>query len=288
MTETVLVTGANGFVGRALVPRLREAGFDVWSHTRSQDDLSMAMPSCGRAAAVVHLAGRTFVPESWEQPALFYRDNTMSAAHVLEYCRRVGARLVYVSAYVYGVPVQLPIPETHPLAPTTPYAHSKILAEDLVGFYERQFGVGATIIRPFNLYGPGQDHRFVIPSMVRQALDPALPAITVASLVPRRDYLHVSDLASLVSAALQAPPGGIYNAGSGGSISVSDLADLIRELASTSKPVQTTGGQRRNEIPDTVADIRRAETTLGWRPRVTLRDGLRDTIAGVMKDTQSE
>ena len=285
MLETVLVTGAGGFVGRALLPHLRASGFEVRSHARSQGDLSVALPACDGVGHVVHLAGKTFVPDSWEDPARFYRDNTMSTAHVLDYCRQTGARLVYVSAYVYGIPQQLPIPETHPLDPSSPYAHSKILAEDLVRFYQRQFGVAATIIRPFNLYGPGQGPRFLIPSIVRQALDPALSTITLASLTPRRDYLHVTDFVSLVVAVVRAAPGGVYNAGSGESIAVADLADLVRELALTSKPIRTSGEDRRNEIPDTVADIRRASADLGWEPQVTLRDGLRHTIAGVMRDT---
>jgi nucleoside-diphosphate-sugar epimerase len=245
------------------------------------------IPAGGNAACVVHLAGRTFVPESWKDPARFYRDNTLTTAHVLEYCRQTQARLVYVSAYVYGVPLRLPIPETHPLEASSPYAHSKILAEDLVRFYQRQFGVAATIVRPFNLYGPGQDPRFLIPSIVRQAVDPALAAITLASLTPRRDYLHVSDLTAIIVAALRAAPGGVYNAGSSESISVADLAQLVCELAPTSKPVRAIGEQRTNEIPDTVADITRARVELGWRPQVTLRDGLREMIAKIAKDAVS-
>jgi nucleoside-diphosphate-sugar epimerase len=287
MPDTVLVTGAAGFVGHALVPNLQALGFEVWPHERSHGDLSAMRPACGEAAAVVHLAGRTFVPESWEDPVRFYRDNTLTTAHVLEYCRHSGARLVYVSAYVYGVPQRLPIPETHPVDASSPYAHSKILAEDLVRFYQRQFGVAAAIVRPFNLYGPGQDPRFLIPSIVRQALDPAVATITLASLTPRRDYLHVSDLTAIIAAALRAAPGGVYNAGSGESISVADLARLVCELAPTSKPVRAIGEERTNEIPDTVADITRAEAELGWRPRVALRDGLRAMIASGAKDAVS-
>jgi nucleoside-diphosphate-sugar epimerase len=284
MAETVLVTGAAGFVGRALVPSLVAGGFDVRPHVRSQGDLSSGVPTSVETTCVIHLAGRTFVPESWDRPALFYRDNTLTTAHVLEYCRTSGARLVYISAYVYGIPQQLPIPETHPLQASNPYAHSKVLAEELVRFYEQQFSVAATILRPFNLYGPGQDSRFLIPSIVRQAIDPALAAITVASLAPRRDFLHISDLIAMVMAALRATPGGIYNAGSGESVSVAELTELVRELTRTQKPVCESGVERTNEIPDTVADITRAGVDLGWRPQVRLRDGLRHTVDGIARN----
>lgn len=281
MPETVLVTGADGFVGRAVVPRLVAGGFEVWSHTRAHGDLADAPPARASATVVVHLAGRTFVPESWAHPDRFYRDNTLATAHVLEYARRNHARIVYLSAYVYGIPQRLPITESHPVQAINPYAHSKILAEDLVRFYTRQFGVVTTIVRPFNLYGPGQDARFIIPSIVRQGLDPAVAAITVENLAPRRDYLYVDDLAGLVVAALRAPAGGTYNAGRGQSTSVETLVNLVRELVPTAKPVQVTGAERANEIPDTVADISRAAADLDWHPTMTLREGLGRTIGAL-------
>jgi nucleoside-diphosphate-sugar epimerase len=169
-----------------------------------------------------------------------------------------------------------------------PYAHSKILAEDLVRFYQNQFGIAATIIRPFNVYGSGQDRRFIVPSIVRQAVDPAVEEIAVRDLRPRRDYLHVADLAALIVAALRATPGGTYNAGSGQSISVGDLVNLVREVAQTAKPIRVTGEARTNEIPDVVADITRAAIDLDWRPQVTLRDGLRDTMTRIAREAASE
>lgn len=287
MRDTVLVTGASGFVASRLIPLLEAKGFEVWPHGRAHGDLSLAAPSLGRATYVVHLAGRTFVPESWDHPSRFYRDNTFATANVLEYCRGVGARLVHLSSYAYGIPERLPIPETHPLHAVNPYAHSKILAEDLVRFYRDHYHVAATILRPFNLYGPGQDERFIIPSIVRQAIDPALAQIDVCDLGPRRDYLYVTDLVSLILAALRKEPGGIYNAGSGASVSVGQLTDLVRELARTNKPVRSTGEVRTNEVPDVVADITRAAADLNWRPLVGLREGLRDTIAWARRQAAS-
>ena len=115
----------------------------------------------------------------------------LGTAHVLELCRRTGASLTFLSSYVYGPPRALPIPESHPLAAFNPYSHTKILAEETVRYYMATFGVRASVVRPFNVYGPAQDDHFLIPEIVRQLLDPAIDAITVADLRPRRDYSHV-------------------------------------------------------------------------------------------------
>ena len=280
MADLVIVTGARGFAGPHVVRALRDAGFEVLEHARGDGDLSETWPrQWPKAGHVVHLAGRTFVPDAWSDPAPFHRDNVLATSHVLEYCRETGASLVHVSSYVYGVPERLPIDERHPLRPFNPYAESKIAAERAVEDYRTRFGVGATVVRPFNLYGPGQDVRFLIPTIIRQALDPSLDAITVADDRPRRDYLHVSDLAALIVAALQAPMGGLYNAGSGESHSVRDVVDRVTGITGRRKPLEVSGPVRPNEILDVVADVSQATAALGWRPRISFTEGLHETIA---------
>jgi nucleoside-diphosphate-sugar epimerase len=280
MAEVVIVTGARGFVGSHVVRALRGAGCEVVEHRRADGDLADGPPAgWPRATHVVHLAGRTFVPAAWNDPVPFRRDNVDATTHVLEYCRQVDASMVHVSSYVYGTPQRLPIDERHPLDPFNPYAESKILAERAVQDYQQQFGLRATIVRPFNLYGPGQDVRFLIPTIIRQALDHTCAAITVTDDRPRRDYLHVRDLAALIVTALRAPMGGIYNAGSGESHSVRDIADRVGDLTGGRKPLQVTGPVRPNEILDVVADVSRAAAALAWRPLISFADGLQDTIA---------
>jgi nucleoside-diphosphate-sugar epimerase len=282
MAEVVIVTGARGFVGPHVVRALRDAGCEVVEHRRADGDLANGPPSgWPRATHVVHLAGRTFVPAAWSDPAPFRRDNVDATAHVLEYCRQAGASMVHVSSYVSGKPQRLPIDEHHPLDPFNPYAESKILAERAVQDYQQRLGVRATIVRPFNLYGPGQDARFLIPTVIRQALDQTCAAIQVADDRPRRDYLHVRDLAALIVAVIRAPAGGIYNAGSGESYSVRDIADRVGDLTGGRKPLDVTGPVRPNEILDVVADVAHAAAALAWRPRISLTDGLQDTIASI-------
>lgn len=278
MSDVILVTGAGGFIGTHLVPELRAAGRTVVTHGRADGDLVARGPSVRDVTHVIHLAGKSYVPDSWTSPPAFYAANVVSTANVLDYCRRSGAALTFVSSYVYGIPRTLPVDEAHPLQALNPYSHSKILAEGVVGYYVSQFGVRATIVRPFNIYGPGQDDRFVVPTIIRQAIDPAVERITIRDLRPRRDFLHIADFVSLLVATLFRAEPGVYNAGAGHSTSIADLLDAVASAVGSRKPVHSTEERRPEEVLDVVADVSRARRELGWSPRIAFADGIRSTV----------
>jgi nucleoside-diphosphate-sugar epimerase len=280
MNSSILVTGASGFVGTRLVDTLRRRGETVLTHSSRDGDLARTRPHARDVRHVYHLAAKTYVPDSWIRPADFYEVNVLGTVNVLEYCRENGASLTLVSSYVYGRPERLPIAEDHPLRAFNPYAHSKLLAEEAAQFYMENYGARVTIVRPFNLYGPGQPDRFLIPTLIRQALSPALDAIAVADLRPKRDYIYVDDLVDLLILAGAEPQAGVYNAGTGVSTSVLELAECVAALAGANKPVVSKHEERPNEVLDTVADITRARTRLGWAPTVGLREGLARIIRG--------
>ncbi len=274
----ILVTGASGFVGRHLLPALERAGCRVCAFSLDDGDIARSpLPFTG-VARVFHLAARMFVPESWNDPRSYYETNVLGAVNVLEWCRRERAAITLVSSYVYGHPRCLPISEDHPLDAFNPYGHTKLLAEDVARFYQRHFAVPVTIVRPFNLYGLGQDPRFLIPSLVRQVLDPAQPEIRVADTRPRRDYLYIDDFVELLLATFNGPPG-TYNAGSGRSVGIGDLVDVINRAAGLHKPVVCEGRPRPDEVLDVVADISHAAECLAWRPRVSLEEGIAAMLA---------
>lgn len=278
MSERILVTGADGFIGTHLLAALEKAGWPVDCHSMGDGDIADGELPYEGIRHVFHLAGKTFVPESWSSPRSFYKVNVLGTVNVLEFCRRQGASLTLMSSYVYGSPRRLPIAEDHPLEAFNPYSHTKILAEEVSRFYANQWGIPVTVIRPFNIYGPGQDSRFLIPLLIKQALDLQQPAITVADLRPRRDFLHVRDLVALLVLTISCRACAVYNAGSGLSTSVGELVALINDCAPKRKAVLCTEQRRENEVLDTVADIGKAGSELGWKPIIPLAEGIAEMV----------
>lgn len=277
-----LITGGSGFVGRALARRLDSAGVSVIGLSSSDGDISnqatLDRYRSSEIQHVFHLAARSFVPQSWDDPIGFHRVNAVGTLNVLEFCRERCISLTYVSAYLYGQPIQQPIGESHPLVPNNPYALSKVQAEMACEFYARTHGLQVAVVRPFNVYGFGQNDNFLIPSILRQVI--AASEIKVQDLAPRRDYLYIDDLVELLLATLKAPTGyNVYNGGTGSSLSVAEVITAAQAEAGTTKPVISGQSIRNHEIYDTRADIGKARKELGWAPKVGFCDGIRTIMA---------
>jgi GDP-4-dehydro-6-deoxy-D-mannose reductase len=271
----ILVTGASGFIGENLISKLHSSEYEIIKLTSSSGDVAdkSTWSNFESADILIHLAGSTFVPDSWNNPASFLKTNFHGTVCALDYCREHNARLVYLSSYLYGNPIKLPISESAPLVANNPYALSKKLAEEVCRFYSDFYGVKVTIFRPFNVYGPGQSEQFLIPSVINQAR--AGNVIRVKDLQPKRDYIHIEDLVDAIIKAVATPLDfDVFNIGTGVSYSVAELIDIIQHIMGTRLEVQTDGEKRIGEIMDTQADITKASDILEWVPKFSLRTGL--------------
>lgn len=284
--KNILVTGANGFIGTAVVNKLELDGFNVIKFNSSQGDISeynfIKEYSDENISHIFHLAAKTFVPNSWNAPKEFYKTSLMGTENILEFCRDQNISLTFISSYLYGEPESLPISESSPIKSNNPYAHSKYLAEQLCKFYSEYYDVKVTIVRPFNIYGKKQSDIFLVPHIISQVLNNEV--IKVQNLQPKRDYLYLDDLIEgLVKTINSKQNFSIYNFGSGYSISVKEIIDTIQLVANTNKKIISQENERKNEIMDVVADISKAKLDLNWNPTTSFETGIKKILEDSIK-----
>lgn len=273
-SKPVLVTGSSGFVGRHFVRFLREKQVPVEEFDQAHGDISDQVFLFPELGHVFHLASQTYVPSSWERPLDYYRANVLGTANVLELCRRHSCSLTYVSSNVYGTPKYLPVDEKHPVRPSSPYSHSKLLAEEMCRYYAETFQIPVAVLRPVNIYGIGQRDDFLIPTILRQILDPETERIRVRDTRPKCDYLYVDDFLRALFCTMNITGFEIYNIGSGSSISVEDIILTALRSAAVSKPYSSENSERKNEIWDVYVDVSKFRKQFGWNPEISFEDGL--------------
>ena len=274
MTKAI-VTGANGFIAKHLVNALHHQGTTVIPLCRQDGDISRSSTweKLPAVDIVYHLAGETFVPASWEKSQQFYQTNVVGTENAINYCISNGSSLVYANGYTYGIPSSLPLPESSCIEPSNPYSLSKHLGEQLCLFASKYRGLTATSLRIFNVYGIGQSTNFLIPHIFDSLINKSI--IRIKDLIPRRDYVYVSDVISAFLKAQRFKCGyRAINIGSGESYSVAQILDKIIKISGRELPIITENTQRSNEIQNVVADIRLARSLLDWLPLIGIDEGL--------------
>jgi GDP-4-dehydro-6-deoxy-D-mannose reductase len=304
----VLVTGANGFVGRRLVARLVAAGHEVragcgpgaapppaaaraqWVALDVTDPRSLDAFVADGGDAVVHLAGMASAKEANRDPAAAWRVNAEGTARL---ARRLAARragggdgpllLVTSSAEVYIPAVGRPHAETDPVGPVTPYAASKLGAE-LAGLDAWACtGLRVVVARPFPHTGPGQTLRFWVPRRARVLLEAkrrGAPAVAVGDLAAVRDFLHVDDVVEAYLALLAAGvPGEIYNIASGRAVTLGELHAKLEALIGIHPIREHDAAETRPDArPYHVGDATKLRAATGWVPRRSLDEALQGVV----------
>ncbi|KAB7519454.1 dTDP-glucose 4,6-dehydratase [Halosegnis rubeus] len=296
--STVAVTGAAGFIGRWVVDELLDRGYDVIG----LDDLSNGSPENlatfededafefrkgdvrdattvenlfdADTTACIHLAAEIDVHESLERPEDHFEANVVGTQHVLEACRATDTRIGLMgTCMVYDMAdSKAGIDETHPVKPASPYAGTKLAAENIAESYYHGYDLPVTLLRPFNTYGPFQEVG-VVPIFVERDL--AGESIQIyGDGTQTRDLLYAPDCARFVVDATfsDAAVGEVLNAGTGRDVSINELAQLIASEGTDIEHVEHHHPQ--SEVPKLLCDPSKASEVLGWEPEYTLEEGI--------------
>ena len=311
---TILVTGADGFIGSHLVESLVLAGhkvrafvmynsFNSWGwldhckqevksefevvsgDIRDPNGVRTAMRGCD---AVLHLAALIAIPYSYHSPDTYVDTNIKGTLNIVSAARDLGIqKVVHTStSEVYGTAQFVPITEEHPLQGQSPYSASKIGADQIAMSFYTSFETPISIIRPFNTYGPRQSARAVIPTIITQLAN-GKKQIKLGALSPTRDFNYVADTVSGFVAALNSKEGigEVINIGSNFEVSIGDTAKLIAENMGVELEVLSDEQRFRpslSEVERLWASNDKATKLLGWQPEYSGVDGfsrgLRETI----------
>jgi len=288
----VLITGVGGFVGTRLSRHLRDHGHRVTGTFIGEEpglggmDLIQVdlldSQELGKVVAavdpdsIVHLAGLSHVGESWQHPELYFRVNVLGSENLLRAAK--GARVIVASsAEVYGaVPEnEQPLAEDRDVAPMSPYGLSKAAMERIALLYD------ATIVRSFNIVGPGQAPTFALPAFAHQlkaiGRGEQAPVVQVGNLSARRDFVHVDDAVEGYRVLLeQGSPRKVYNLGSGRAHSIEAVLEELIRISGISPKVEVDPKRfRKVDVPLLVASTEPLQA-LGWAADKTLDQALED------------
>lgn len=304
----LVVTGAAGFIGSHLAARLLAEGQEVVGidcltdyydvsikrsnlqrlreHRRFRfEDVDLTAgelrPLLTGASCVYHLAGQPGVRNSWGEAFEGYvRNNIVATQRLLEAMRGAKARLVFASSSsVYGDVDRYPTSEDSTLQPSSPYGVTKLCSEQLVMAYRRSAGLDARCVRYFTVYGPGQRPDMAFARFISAALrDEAIELYGDGEQV--RDFTYIDDAveATIRAGSVQDPGAAIFNVGGGSTVTVKEVLAEIGQMLGTSLAVRQLPRQP-GDVRETAADLTRAQATLGWHPKVPLREGLRAQVA---------
>ena len=282
--KVVMITGGRGFIGSSLANILgKDNEIIIYDIVDGNDvrDIKVLRAMMKNVDYVFHFAAIASVEESINKPKETMDHNILGTYNVLRAAivNNVKRVLFSSSAAVYGDINQVPIKEDFKLNATSPYAISKIVSENLLDKFKVEHNLNSIYLRYFNVYGPNQNIKYspVIPVFIRKALNNE--NITIyGDGKQTRDFIYIGDVNRANIIAMETEASGVFNIGSGKSINIENLAKLIIKLTgSESKIVYEE--PREGDIIDSVANIEKANKILGFEPKYSLEEGVKETIS---------
>lgn len=311
--KKILVTGGTGFIGSHLAETLVAKGYSVkvfdrynpnynlgnlensnlkskidfvFGDIRDYDSVLNAAKNCD---IIFHLAALIGIPYSYVSPLAYIKTNIEGTYNILEAAKKLKTKKIFITSTseVYGSAKYLPIDENHPLQPQSPYSASKIAADNLALSYYNSFNLPVNILRPFNVYGPRQSQRAIIPTLIKQIMNSKNnDCIEVGNISPRREFNYVSDVCEVFLSSIKLKHNGqIINIGNGYDVSIKELTQIIARLMNKKIKLKVNKERIRpskSEVMQLRASFKKAKKLLNWQPVYKnlngLEKGLRETI----------
>ena len=296
----ILVTGGAGFIGSHATKQLIEKGHDVVVYDNLSRGFKKLVDSRARfikgslaekdklvkalegVDAVIHMAAFIVVPESMQKPDLYYQNNVVGTKILLEAMKEAQVKKIIFSssATVYGDPDSLPLTEEAPIKKAAnPYGQTKIEMEKLIKEACGENGLSAVILRYFNPYGPNELHKpetHAVPNFIKAVLNKRpIPLYWNGEQV--RDFVYVEDLAAAHVLPLSLNGFRVFNVGTGEGTKVIDIVKKISSIVGYEVPIKDLG-ERAGDVPANYTETKKIQSSLGWKPEVSLEEGLEKTV----------
>ena len=316
MNNKILITGADGFIGSHLVERLVKLGFNVkafiyynshnsWGWLEDVDknikkeievisgdirDYECIKESIKNCNYVFNLASLIGIPYSYKAPDSYIETNIKGIMNIMNASSGKNIlKIIHTStSEVYGSASFVPMTESHPLNAQSPYAASKIAADQLAISYNKSFNTPVTIIRPFNTYGPRQSLRAIIPTIISQFLDNKIKEIKIGNTDATRDFNYISDTVEGFVSTIKAKKiiGEVINIGNGQETSITDIIKIVSKITNIKKTIKKEKDRVRHpntEVKRLCASNFKAKKLLNWQPKLKSKKGLVEGITKTIK-----
>jgi len=319
MNKSILITGGCGFIGSHLVEFFLKKKFKVtildkynvennWGHLQKYKndtknikvilgdirDYDCVFKSIKGNSSVIHLAALGGIPFSYFTPLGYIKTNIEGTYNVLEASKNLKVKqvLIFSTSEVYGSAKFIPMNEKHPKTAQSPYAASKIGADQIAISYHKSFNTPVKIVRPFNVFGERQSDRAVIPTIISQLLDKSIKKIELGNVDTTRDFTHVSDACNAIYEIFNSKffLGKEVNIGSNQEISIEDLYKKITNILKIQKKIKIVKYRKRkntSEVTRLLCDNKLILEETNWKPKTSLTKGLKKTIQWIKKNQYS-
>lgn len=275
--KRILITGSSGFIGNHLIKEIcKNSQYQVIPFENKGKKINLLSKreilKIKRVDIVIHLAAE--IPKKKES-STFFQNNVLGTLNILDYCvTKKIKKLIFISSYVYGLPKYNPIDEKHPIMAHNSYSKSKILAEELCKIYSKIFGLKIIILRPFNIFGKNQINNSLISNIEQYYKNKK--SIKIMNVESKRDFLFITDFIKVILIMIDFETEfDIFNVGSGKSYSFEKILKSFEKITGIKIKTEIKKHDS-NTIPKIEADISKIYRKTGWKPEVSLIDGIKN------------